>query len=533
MTGEEKALTLNHKNEDQGASLPRVARVAQPSTLDFGGKRTSKTNKTARAAKFRLMFLVVLLLMVITAMKEAAKPQRWMWMGFDREPVAGSLRESNAIIIEDRIPTDKSEFDREIRDGDISSSIANYSEAEDAAVDPAPDALPTSIANSDRDAVTREFWQLAFDGLDQSQQSTLFLLLRKVAQSNVSPPREPAQYKELIEILQEEQDSFQTVRLGEISVMKSSAEKEQRLAAFFQFDQQWKKEALPMLQRAATGDDYLPDGQSHLKQVLMDLRPRYLQSTHDLTGMGQRRDLPVWLTVWDIALNSSLNSDWANRANRLTTPVSFLQLSGQPNVYRGQPVTIIGRAKTVRRKELDKQATRLPIDAYYEMWIDPESDGDGLFCVFVAEVPAKLGLSEAEPDEHFHSIDVPVSIDGVFFKVRSYLDFGKNVSHAPVIVAKNVRLTAAVKTASGDRWGATAGVAPVFFTVIGIISIGLAVVVFRSARTGTRTVHGAAAKRVMRTLEKLGDDDEIMSAAERVAELAKQNSATNAEENVE
>ena len=530
MTGEEKALTLNHKNEDQSAPLPRVAGVARPNTLDFGVKRTSKTNKTARAAKFRLMFLVVLLLMVITAMKEAAKPQRWMWMGFDREPVAGSLHENNAIIIEDRIPTDKSELDRENRDGDISSSIVNYPEAEEAAAEPASDGLQTSIANSDRDAVTREFWQLAFDGLDQSQQSTLFLLLRKVAQSNVSPPREPAQYKELIEILQQEQDSFQTVRLGEISVMKSGAEKEQRLAAFFQFDQQWKKEALPMLQRAATGDDYLPAGQSHLKQVLTDLRPRYLQSTHDLTGMGQRGDLPVWLTIWDIALGTSFNAD---RANRLTTPVSFLQLSGQPNVYRGQPVTIVGRAKTVRQKKLNKQTTRLPIDAYYEMWIDPESDGDGLFCVFVAEVPAKLGFSAAEPDERFHSIDVPVSIDGVFFKVRSYLDFGKNVSHAPVIVAKNVRLTAAVKTASGDQWSATAGVAPVFFTVIGIISIGLAVVVFRSARTGSRVVRGATATRMMRTLAELGDDDEIMSAADRVAELSKQDSATNAEENVE
>ena len=329
MTEEEKPLTLDHKNEDQGARFPRVTGAAGPSTLDFGVKRPLKTNKAARAAKFRLMFLIVLLLLVMTAMKEAANPQRWMWMGFDRDPVAETLSESDAYIIEDRAPTEKIALGRE-NSGDISSSVVDYAEAEEDRASATAGSVQTSVENPDRDAVAREFWQQAFDGLDQPQRSTLFLLLRRVAQSNVSPPRQPIEYKAIIKLLEREQDSFQTVRLGEISVMKAGEEKEQRHAAFFQFDQQWTDEALPTLRSAATGDDYRPAGQKHLKQVLMELRPRYLQSTRDLSGMGQSGDLPVWLTVWDIALDTSVNSDLTNRANREQHPFHFFSCQDSP-----------------------------------------------------------------------------------------------------------------------------------------------------------------------------------------------------------
>ena len=196
-------------------------------------------------------------------------------------------------------------------------------------------------------------------------------------------------------------------------------------------------------------------------------------------------------------------------------------------------MTITGRAKTVRRNKLDKQTTRLPIDAYHEMWIDPEGDGDGLFCVYVAELPDELGLNKPVAKDRFHSIDVPVSVDGVFFKVRSYVDFGNNVSHAPVIVAKNIRLSAAVKSSNGNRWGTNSSGAAIFFSVIGILSIGLAIVIFRSARTGSRVVRGATAERMMKSLAELGDDEEIKSASDRVAELAQQNSESNVEEEAE
>jgi len=58
-----------------------------PVKLDFSGRANggnrSRSFGSDRGAKLRLLSLLGLLLLVIVAMKEAGKPERWMWLGFD------------------------------------------------------------------------------------------------------------------------------------------------------------------------------------------------------------------------------------------------------------------------------------------------------------------------------------------------------------------------------------------------------------------------------------------------------------------
>jgi len=106
---------------------------------------------------------------------------------------------------------------------------------------------------------------------------------------------------------------------------------------------------------------------------------------------------------------------------------TFAQLLKQPQVYRGQVVTLRG---TVRREELQNApANALNIKTYHRLWIAPRGGGTSLFVVYCLDLPEGFPRGE--------KLHVPLSATGIFFKNWSYAS-QTGLAIAPVVLARGV-----------------------------------------------------------------------------------------------
>jgi len=466
------------------------------------------------------MALMALLLAVIFAMKEAGKPERWMWMGFDK--VDQSPAADDFMI--DASDGSSAAGSRGEMDWALAKSASGPSVGlmELEAGDQGEGAIGLSaneLGQLSGNELDRQFWQEAYKGLSDEKQLQLFGLLRKVVRSDFAAPDDAdvAALNKIIKGLENEQSNFQTLALSEISLLSDAEEKKQKTESLFEFDQRWQAEVVPTLSAALARTDYTFAGQVEIAKVAQVLRPLFLDAVEDMAGMGTRGDLPGWMTVWDEAV-----ADRPATSSTSAAGVTFLQLSGQPDNYRGKQVSIKGQARTCRKKLLKQ--TRLPVDHYYEVWVEPtDSDGDGLFCVYAAEIPDSFPVNRVgKKSGSFHDVDVPVSLTGRFFKVRSYRDFGGGVSHSPVVIARQIDTDDTKMVAESSGANAMPGKTYLAFWFAGIAAVatGLAVVVFRASQAPSRQPGKSSAKRMQRSLELLEQDPSIKTPAQRVAELA-------------
>ena len=476
---------------------------------------------------------MALLMVVILLMKEAGKPERWMWMGFERSGNGqnegdisidlGQSQNINGRAVDggDDQNTDQSEWT-------IINSATPSSAGKDEHRPPQSDSN-VSPANPDRQ-FDRQFWSGVYQSLPPENQLALFHLVRKIAQSDLSIPQNSSSLEKLVKDLEKRHSHFQTEVLGEHQLMTDVQKKQEQTAAFFDFDQRWQQDILPTLKQAAVGDDFTFAGQLAVKEVLTTLRPHVLSNVEDLTRIGHRHDAQAWLLIWD-----QTRERWQNRvsdgdAHPIDSDpdeITFLQLSGQPSAYRGKLINLRGTARTFRKK-IPKQ-TKLAMDHYYEVWIDPtHQDGDGLYCVYAENVPSEFGLTRSSADAQksdalidpgkFVNLDVPVTLSGRFFKLRSYQDAGGSVSHCPVIIAQTVKSARPVVASAPLRpnWQLLGWV----LGGVALASTYFAVLLFRSSRTSKRSAGRTTTARTEKTLDTLQQDPTVKSNAQRIAELS-------------
>jgi hypothetical protein len=125
--------------------------------------------------------------------------------------------------------------------------------------------------------------------------------------------------------------------------------------------------------------------------------------------------------------------DWLakNNPNQFATDsirnVSYAQFVEQPEVYRGQVVTVTG---TVERKELlDAPTNDIGIEQYFRLILRPAGGGVWPIVVYSLELPPKFPQND--------NATVEVRVTGIFFKNWSYSWQG-GLGLAPVVLAKTV-----------------------------------------------------------------------------------------------
>ena len=229
------------------------------------------------------MALMVLLLAVIFAMKEAGKPERWMWMGFDK--IDQSPKEGDFLVDASSAAGSQGEMDWGLAKS-ASGPTVGLVEAEGGDGDESAIGLSDSeFRQPTGSKLDREFWRPAYKRLSEEKQLQLFGLLRKVVRSDFAPPADAdvAPLKKIIQRLTKEQSDFQTLALGEIALLSDAAEKKQKTETLFEFDKRWQTDVIPTLSAAVAGTDYTFAGQIEIRKVAQVLRPLFLDAVEDLS----------------------------------------------------------------------------------------------------------------------------------------------------------------------------------------------------------------------------------------------------------
>jgi len=509
-------------------------RPPRTTQLDFSGRTTAdgrnSSSRASRVAKMRLLSLFGLLLLVLVAMKEAGKPERWMWLGFDQPA-------DPAFVSDD-----------EISDGDIFLEAGTLADQSDTGAAPAnglgymPDRFASRLNNADsrtadeesakkfdtgatgnrdpqKTPVAVDFWRATYSKLTDSQQEAFYQLLRRIDTARLEPPQSDLPLDATVKRLIQLQLNHQSTTLGELAVMPKGDQKNELTEDLFAFDQSWQKQALPALQASIVGDDFSMTNQATIRSIRDTIDPIVIRAVEDMTGMGNSRDKLAWLAIWDFVQR---DSETVNAKNESET--RLLQLKGQPGAFRGEAITVSGTARTIRLKILKQ--TLLNLDQYYEVWMDPPGRvNDGLICVCVATLPESFDTVLPPVTENFQDIKVPVTVAGRFFKIRSYQDASKSVSHCPVLIAETFTADIEANFSKSDvaaaKWQPSALLSFAFLVLAGLVAIGIAYAVFRSTKSGTERADKPVSKRVGRSLEALVDDETVMTDAQRVAELNK------------
>ena len=499
--------------------------------LDFSGRITrndgASRDGAGKAVKLRLVSLMGLLLLVIVAMKEAGKPERWMWLGFD-QPSDPALVTEDEITEKDIVLEAESLAAESNSQAQPGAGVGYISDRIARRLDDLNEGRSNPDGNGARAAedqdpqqtpVAVDFWRAAYLKLDDAQQEAFYQLLRRIDTARLQPPKSALPFDAAATRLTELQRDHQSRILGELAAMRKGEQKNKLTENLFAFDQSWQKHGLPALKASIAGADFTMTDQATIRSIRATIDPIVLKDVEDMTGMGNSRDRLAWLAIWDFVQRD------AETGRREQEPeTTLLQLKGQPQAFRGQTVAVSGTARTIRRKVLKQ--TLLNLDQYYELWIDPPSRvNNGLICVYVAELPDGFDSLMPEVTEQFQTIKFPVTVAGRFFKLRSYQDAGKSVSHCPVVIAEtfvaDFDARPSQSDAAGANWQPSPQIAFAFLAVAALVAFGIAFAVFRSTHSGTQRADKPTSKRVGRTLDALVDDETVMTDAERVAELNK------------
>jgi hypothetical protein len=113
---------------------------------------------------------------------------------------------------------------------------------------------------------------------------------------------------------------------------------------------------------------------------------------------------------------------------RTVGELTYAQLLKQPEVYRGQVVTIRG---TLRREEVQTPAENsIGLEAYHRLIIQPRGGSVWPWVVYCLELPEGLPRGEG--------LQTPITVTGFFFKNWSYA-WQDGLGIAPVVLARDVQ----------------------------------------------------------------------------------------------
>jgi len=138
------------------------------------------------------------------------------------------------------------------------------------------------------------------------------------------------------------------------------------------------------------------------------------------------KERPAWFALF-AQLQAMTSPQLAVEA---TDELTYAQLLGQPEAYRGRLVTIRG---TVLREEVQQPGENdLGINTYHRLWLKPSGGGQWPLVVYVLNLP--------KPFPRGDEIRETVSVRGFFFKNWSY-PWQDGLGLAPVVLARDVEWT--------------------------------------------------------------------------------------------
>ena len=364
--------------------------------------------------------------------------------------------------------------------------------SEQAAEPVLPKLQPPETAIGQDEGTSQLFWRIYFRKLDVSERKLLLQLIDDRLNRKLSDADEETVHR-LIEKTKIEFKKFATDH-SQINDMDRDLI-QLRLSELRQLPNQ-----VEIIQEDT---DDLRVLQSLLDRCALDL-------VEDRSSLGRSAESLAWFRSWQ-----RLN-DLDHRISPAGT--NIVQLTGQPDAYRGRLIRIAGTAKGLDR--LDVSSPELPFRHYFVIWVKPREMSRTPYCIYARELPKAFPSTGGS----FVNINEPVQITGIFFKLRSYVATGETIETCPLIIANKIEWEQKSNSiASTDaRWQPPAWLLTLFFIGIPVVATWLALGVYRSTKVKPIRTVADDQKSISNNLRMIANDQDIKSDRERVDELRQQ-----------
>lgn len=434
--------------------------------------------------RLRLGGLFAALILVLIMMKEARKPERWEWMGFDKTNPA----------VEANKETEKPK--------PIESTDQNTEQPQSKV-----QRLDDLISNQDTSAYPaagQQFWTRWFNASTVDQQRGLIRLLRSVVnRTELALPDEDL--ITLIESVKSKRDEFARQLQEQIAALPNNTNSKEQLAReSSEAASYWEEKVFPAWELTRTGEDITLSQQNANKNLMALLRKSALALVADGASLSRPEEGAAWLLCWEQALGQSLQAG---------TPVQRIQLMSQPVAFRGEVVSVQGWVRSARKLKVKRN--ELGIGHYFVLWLRPADTNVGPYCVFTQSVPSEFG----ELGSNLIEMNKRVSLNGVFFKIRTYEAASGEILTCPLLLAKSVEWLPVSAEIPVDSWTPPWWMIGSVLLLMPLVAGFFAWWVFSSTET-RRFVHGPnTQKSIDNNLFELKKNREIKTDLERVQSL--------------
>ncbi len=444
-------------------------------------------NYMSRAVRLRIFGLFAMLILVLIMMKEARKPERWEWMGFDKQPIPAA---PNVDIQDDTVPKDRESAKSDDPPLDRTEQLADLIERGDTSGYP---------------SAGEQFWRESFASLETSGQRALFQFLRAVSDRTPIEPEQSAGFGQLVTTIDSKRDQFHNRLDEQISFLSDGSKQKQKLLAELEKSREfWNDKIRPSWELTLDGKDITLAQQSANRILTEFLNTLALDQVEDGTALNRTNEGSAWLLSWERAMNLRPQN---------SIPVMHIQLASQPEVYRGKTVTINGWVRSARR--LDVKENEIGIDHYFVLWVRPADTNIAPYCVYSLKLP--LGFPAVRTD--LVEMNERLKVDGVFFKIRSYRAANDRVETCPLLLAQSFEWNPVNKQISVDAWTPPAWAIWCFFLLMPIVAGIIAWFAFVGSKTHRFVPGQKTQEQISKALGGLKNDPRIQTDLEKVQAL--------------
>ena len=478
--------------DDEHKRLNDEAEVAAPEIVDESPRLRANSvfsprDSTGRGAQLQLLMLMAMLVVVIFAMTEVGKPERWAWLGLDEPTV--KLAQDPALDQRTSIG----------EQAEVPAKIAKFVELSDTTRAPEPvTPYPPSA---------QRFCVIMVRKFNAQQQAEMFRFLRALRTSQRWDPANQPAFESLVQILSQQRQIFHRDLLDQLTVLPAGSEAKTKLAdEIFEFEQSWGKKLLPAFEAALAGQDFTVSQLSEIERLQAVLDPLIFAEVQDHTSIGWEGDSPAWVRMWEQIVNGELAKP---------SSASHLQLSSQPEYYRGRSVQVGGWVQSARREIVDRSELGFP--HYYVLLVRPVDSKVSPYYVYALNLPADF----PEVSENYSALNERIEASGLFFKVRTYLDAAKKVSESPIILARTITC---VPDVQAENNAVSAFELPTvgwiaILVLLPLLAAGIAWRVFQNSKTPRFQPGLNTTKKINQTLSGLVHDPNVQTDVEKIREL--------------
>lgn len=189
----------------------------------------------------------------------------------------------------------------------------------------------------------------------------------------------------------------------------------------------------------------------------LEVIARSLPTSIPLRGVeDNRRVVPSewdeWLKVFAVLRAVPVREILSQQVAR----VSYLQLVGQPEVYRGKLIKTAGVVRRAHRTHTPKNPWGL--ETYHQLWLQVDDHPTDPVAVWVLDLPERFPLGM--------SVEERAEVVGYFFKIMPYLAADGTIRRAPLILARTVAWMPRPTLTHRPRWEAL----PYVFVAAGVLA---------------------------------------------------------------